>query len=198
MALVVSQFVIVSAWRDAWAGTAANVVLLAVVAHGWLTDGPRSFHAQFVRDAQAGLARPLTAPVVSEADLAPLPEPVQRHLRLTGVVGQPRVRHYPGIRWESVDAHTARAQFAHGGHTIAATLFFGDDGLLTTFVSDDRSRASPDGRTFTRQRFSTPVRDYRSYGPARLAAYGEARWHLPEGEFTYGEFHLVDVSFNMR
>ena len=31
---------IFSAWRDAWAGTAANVILLLVVAHGLLTEGP--------------------------------------------------------------------------------------------------------------------------------------------------------------
>jgi hypothetical protein len=296
VALVVSQVVIVSAWRDAWAGTAANVILLLVVAHGWLTEGPRSFHAQYIRDAQVGLARPVNAPVVSEADLAPLPEPVQRHLRVTGVLGQPRMRNYrlrfrgrirsgpesawmpfeaeqqsfadpptrlflmrarmfglpvesfhrlvgghatmqvtvaglvtmvdargddmdraetvtlfndmcllapgslldPGIRWESVDARSARAQFTNGGHTIAATLHFGEDGLLTNFVSDDRSRSSPDGKTFTRVRFSTPVRDYRSFGPVRLAGYGEARWHLPEGEFTYGEFNLVAAEFNVR
>ena len=41
VALVVSQAVIVSAWRDAWAGTIVNVILLLVVAHGWLTEGPR-------------------------------------------------------------------------------------------------------------------------------------------------------------
>ena len=57
VALVVSQAVIFSAWGDAWAGTGANVILLLVVAHGWLTEGPRSFHAQYLRDADAGLAR---------------------------------------------------------------------------------------------------------------------------------------------
>ena len=69
--------------------------------------------------------------------------------------------------------------------------------MAQNVVSDDRSRSSPDGKTFTRLRFSTPVRDYRAYGSAHLAAHGEARWHLPEGEFTYGEFDLVDVAFNV-
>jgi Family of unknown function (DUF6544) len=75
-------------------------------------------------------------------------------------------------------------------------LYFGDNGLLTNFVSDDRSRSSPDGKVFTRLRFSTPVRDYRDFGGVRLAVHGEARWSLPEGEFTYGEFELVSVSYN--
>jgi hypothetical protein len=77
-------------------------------------------------------------------------------------------------------------------------LLFGGDGLLTNFISDDRSRSSADGKTFTRLRFSTPVRDYRDFGHVRLAAHGEARWTLPEGEFTYGEFDLQEIAYNVR
>lgn len=296
VALVMSQSVILSAWRDAWVGTVVNVVLLLVVAHGWLTEGPPSFRAQFERDVAAGLARPIEAPAVTEADIAPFPEPVQRYLRAAGVVNRPKVRNYrlrfrgrirsapgtrwmpfeadqqsfadeptrlflmrarmyalpveafhrligghatmqvkvagaipmvdargdemdrsetvtlfndmcllapgtlldSGIAWEPLDARTVRARFTKGRHTISATLLFGDDGLLTNFTSDDRSRASPDGKVFTRLRFSTPVRDYRDFGSARLAAHGEARWMLPEGEFTYGEFDLQDVAYNVR
>ena len=101
----------------------------------------------------------------------------------------------PDITWEPVDATTARARFTHRGHTITATLFFAPDGRLVNFESDDRSRASPDGR-FTKARFSTPLRDYRDFGPLYLAGYGEARWRLPEGEFVYGEFTMRDVVVN--
>jgi len=296
VALVISQAVILSAWSDAKAGTIVNVVLLLAVAHAWFSHGPQSFRAQFDRDAAAGLARPLEAPVVTEGDLAPLPQPVQRYLRAVGVVGQPRVRNYrlrfrgrirsgpdsrwmpfeaeqqsfadqparlffmqarmfglpvevfhrrigghatmqvkiagaipmvdargdvmdrseavtlfndmcllapatlldPGIAWEPVDSRTAAARFTDGRQTISATLLFGEDGLLTNFISDDRSRSSSDGRIFTRLRFSTPVRDYRDFGSVRLAAHGDARWTLPEGEFTYGEFDLQEVAYNVR
>ncbi len=94
LGLVVSQVVIVSAWQDAWAGTGVNAILLLVVVHGWLTEGPRSFHAQYLRDASAGLARAVAAPVVTEADLTRLPDPVRRYLRVTRSVGQPRVQNY--------------------------------------------------------------------------------------------------------
>jgi hypothetical protein len=76
-----------TAWRDAWAGTAANAVLLLVVAHGLLTEGPWSFHAQYLRDVEAGLSRSIDQPLVTEADLSPLPEPVRRYLRVTRTVG---------------------------------------------------------------------------------------------------------------
>ena len=103
----------------------------------------------------------------------------------------------PRIVWEPIDATTVRARFTNGAQTISATLRFGADGLLANFLSDDRSRASTDGRSFTRLRFSTPVRDYRDFGAVRLAAHGEARWLLPQGEFTYGEFDLQSVTYNV-
>ena len=293
VALVLSQVVIVSAWRDAWAGTAANVILLLVVGHGLLTEGPWSFHEQYIRAARAGLARTSAAPLIVEADLTGLPEPVQRYLRLTRAVGRPRVQSYrlrfrgrirsapdarwmpfeaeqqsfadrptrlflmrarmfgvpveafhravggratmqvtiaglvpiedarggemdraetvtlfndmcllapgslidPRIAWQPVDATTATARFTYGGQSIAATLFFNSTGELVNFVSDDRSRADPQG-TLTARRFSTPVRDYRDFGAVRLMSLGEARWLLPDGEFTYGEFHLIEIAYN--
>ena len=39
MALVLSQVAIATAWRDAWAGTIANLILLVVLVYGWLTQG---------------------------------------------------------------------------------------------------------------------------------------------------------------
>jgi len=104
----------------------------------------------------------------------------------------------PGIAWQPIDDRSVRAEFTNAGQTIAAELHFGADGRLVNFVSDDRSRSSPDGRTFTPLRFSTPVRDYRAFGPLTLAAYGEARWLLPDGEFVYGEFHLQEFVPNAR
>jgi hypothetical protein len=103
----------------------------------------------------------------------------------------------PHIEWQSVDARTVCARFTNGAHTVSARLYFAEDALLANFISDDRLRASPDGRTFTRLRFSTPVQDYRDFGPARLAARGEARWTLPEAEFTYGEFEVQEVAYGV-
>jgi hypothetical protein len=292
-AVVVSQVVIAAAWRDAWAGTAANAMLLLVVAYGLLTEGPWSFHARFLRDVAQRRARPAGTSLLTEADLTPLPEPVRRYLRATHAVGQPRVHSYrvrfegrirsspeaawmpfeaeqrsfvdaptrlflmrarmfgvpveafhrlidghatmrvkvagavtitdargdemdraetvtllndmcllapgtlvdPAIAWQPVDESTARARFTHRGHIVTATLFFDADGRLVNFESDDRSRSSPDG-TFTTMRFSTPVSDYRDFGPLHLAGFGEARWQAPGGLFTYGEFTMVDIVMN--
>ena len=40
IAITVSQIVIITAWNDAWAGTAANAILLLAVAFGFAANGP--------------------------------------------------------------------------------------------------------------------------------------------------------------
>lgn len=114
VAVVLSQVLIFAAWSDAKAGTVANLIMLLGVAYGYFTVGPQSLMAEFTRDVDAGMSRPLATSIVTDADLAPLPEPVQRYLRATGVVGQPRpvnyrlrfrgrIRSGPDARWMPFD-----------------------------------------------------------------------------------------------
>jgi hypothetical protein len=102
----------------------------------------------------------------------------------------------PRIAWTALDDRSALARFTVNAHTVSATLYFGEDGMLTDFVSDDRSRASDDGTSFTRMRFSTPVHGYREFGGLRLPAFAEARWQGPGADFAYGEFSLHEVTYN--
>ncbi len=93
-ALVVSQVVIATSWTDARYGTVANVVLLLGVVFGVLSYGPWSFRAEYDRDVAQGLQRAVATPLLTEADIAPLPAVVQRYIRLSGAVGQPRVQNF--------------------------------------------------------------------------------------------------------
>jgi hypothetical protein len=309
--VIVSQASLASASGETWAaGTVVNLIVLAAVIHGFFTNGPWSYRAQFEREVDVRLARSDQARTVSEDEVERLPAAVQRYLRGVGAVGLPGVRNYrirfrgrirsgpgarwmpftaeqhsftdpparfflmharllgvpieafhrfvdgeatmqvkiagvfrladargdamdqsetvtlfndmcllapatliePTITWEPVDANTVRARFHTVAQTISATLSFGEDGLLTNFVSDDRSRASSDGRTFTKLRFSTPVHGYRDFGrfatgaemPSNcedrglhLAAHADARWTLPDEEFTYAEFEILSVEYNV-
>lgn len=94
--LVVSQAVIFASWGDARFGTLANLVLLVAVAYGAFAWGPFGLRADYNQRTSLALdgltAQPTS--VVNEADLAPLPAPVQRYLRFAGVVGQPRVQSF--------------------------------------------------------------------------------------------------------
>lgn len=102
------------------------------------------------------------------------------------------------IEWEPIDEQTVRATFTRLDETVTATLVFGDDALLIDFISDDRSRASSDGTTFERQRWSTPLSGYRPMNGRLVCAHGEGRWH-PEPSrsgFAYLEFELDDIDVN--
>ena len=100
----------------------------------------------------------------------------------------------PSIRWRELDAHSVEATYTSGPHTIRAVLVFDDTGALVNFWSDDRPALAEDGKTLQPQRWSTPLREYRSMGPLRLASRGEARYAPPSGEYAYIELEIQDVS----
>lgn len=92
LAAVLSQVLIFSAWHDAKFGTLANVIVLLAAAYALLSAGPPSFAHAYAKESAAALDRSqLRSDVITEADLAALPPPVQRYLRVTGTLGQPRV-----------------------------------------------------------------------------------------------------------
>jgi len=302
VAAVVSQALITSSWSDAKYGTVANVILLIAAAYGYLSNRHGSFQAQYDRAIAENTRQSSALPVLTDADLAHLPRVVQKYVRASGAVGQPRVRNvrarmrgkirgapaepwmkftaeqfntfgdyqssgaHPSrfflmkatkaglpiealhvfrdgsatmrvklaslvtvadaagaemnrgetvtvlndmfllapatlvtsdIRWEEIDAKSARATLVYAGQTISAKVTFAESGELTDFDSVDRLRSSPDGKTFQQTRRTTPVAEYRDFGPTRLWSTGEARWHPTEGEFAYGRFELRSIEYNI-
>ncbi|MEJ2541976.1 MAG: hypothetical protein P8188_18755 [Gemmatimonadota bacterium] len=94
LAVALSQAAVFTAWGDAKFGTLVNVLLLGVVVYGFMSQGPLSFAGEYRREVDRRLAdAPSRAAVLTDDDLTHLPPPVQRYLRLTGVVGRPRAHH---------------------------------------------------------------------------------------------------------
>jgi len=293
-AVVLSQTIIISSWSDARFGTPVNLLVLAGVVYGFVSEGPPSFRREYLREVRERVAESVSPPLVTEADLAALPEPVRRYLHATGAVGQPRVHHFnatwrgrirgtatdpwmsfiaeqynfpgepsrfflmdatrtglpvdvfhafrsgsatmrvrllslwplvdasgpemnqaetvtllndlcllapgalidPAIRWDVIDDRSARAHYTVGSNTISAVLSFNEVGELVDFVSDDRYAVSPGGTSFTRQRWSTPVGEYRRFGTHRAMTRGEGRWYASAGEFVYIDLELLELEFN--
>ena len=297
VAVVASQAVILTSWNDAKAGSVANVILLAAVVYGYAAQGPASYRTEYRHRVDTALSASLPDTMVTDADLAHLPEPVAAYVRNGGAAGKPRVLNFRArihgrirasadaawmtftgeqvntygpepsrlfimdatlfglpvdvlhtylgptatmrvkacslvpmvnaagpdmdrtetvtlfndlcilapanlidapITWQPIDADHVRGTFTNGAHTVTAALAFNPQHELVDFVSDDRLRASQDGKTFTPERWSTPVRDYATLDTRRVATFGEGRWHAPdpEAEFTYLEFHLDEITYN--
>ena len=104
------------------------------------------------------------------------------------------------VRWTPIDAEHVRGVFTNGDQTVSAILTFNAQHDLVDFASHDRSRASADGTSFEKQDWNTPLTAHRVTGGHRLPRVGEGRWGAPapEGPFTYLEFHLDDIHYNVR
>ncbi len=102
----------------------------------------------------------------------------------------------PNIMWEEIDSQTVRATFTNAGNTVSAMVTFDASGALVNFISDDRYRTI-DGKAYEQLRWSTPVSDWREFDGRKLPAKGKAIWTLPQGEFAYAEFEILEVQYNV-
>jgi len=90
LAVVLSQFLILSAWGDAKYGTIANVIILVAAIVGWASINFENTYEKDVKldmDTSKGQTE-----ILIEKDLHHLPSLVQNYLRYVGVVGKPKVQ----------------------------------------------------------------------------------------------------------
>jgi hypothetical protein len=103
------------------------------------------------------------------------------------------------VTWTALDALHVRGEFTDGDQTVSAVLTFNAEHDLVDFVSDDRTRASADGKNFTQQRWSTPLTGHHDSDGHRVFTLGKGVWNAgqPGGPITYLQFHLDAISYNV-
>lgn len=103
------------------------------------------------------------------------------------------------VTWTTVDDHRVRGAFTNDDQVVTAVLTFDESNDLVDFVSDDRGRASADGKSFVDQRWSTPLSAHRDRDGRRVLSAGHAVWNCPEpeGTFDYLDFFLDDITYNV-
>ena len=90
ISVILSQALIISSWTDAKYGTIANIIILVTAIFSFAT---LNFTRQYQKDVSISLARTnnLKEEILEEQDLEHLPYLVQNYLRITGVLGRPKV-----------------------------------------------------------------------------------------------------------
>lgn len=90
VAVVLSQILVITFWQDAKFGSIPNLLVLVVVLSSL---GSLLFERGYKQDVQHSLNRSLSyqPEILTEADIQPLPEAVQRYLNYVGVIGKPKV-----------------------------------------------------------------------------------------------------------
>jgi len=99
------------------------------------------------------------------------------------------------VKWEAIDANSARSTLTDRGMTVSALFCFDKEGKITNFIAE-RGR-STDGGKVVRTTWSTPISEYGTYGNGlRLPSKGEAIWHLDSGEFSYIKLEITEVEYD--
>jgi hypothetical protein len=89
-AAIISQVLIITVWKDAKFGTAANVMVLLVAIPAFANF---RFNKMVKKEVVELLAQPMQSKtIVSEEMLNGLPAPVQRWLRSSGIVGKEKIQ----------------------------------------------------------------------------------------------------------
>jgi hypothetical protein len=99
------------------------------------------------------------------------------------------------VKWEAIDANSARSTLTDRGITVSALFCFDKEGKITNFIAE-RGR-STDGGKLVRTKWSTPISEYGTYGNGlRLPSKGEAIWHLDSGEYSYIKLEITEVEYD--
>lgn len=90
-AVIITQILIFTVWKDAKFGTIANIIILVAAVLSW---GSYHFEKGYQKDVKENLQRTnaLKTDLLTEPDLLPLPLPVQRYLKYTGVLNKPKLK----------------------------------------------------------------------------------------------------------
>ncbi|MBK8347061.1 MAG: hypothetical protein IPL08_05340 [Saprospiraceae bacterium] len=93
-AAVISQILIFNSWQDAKFGTIANVIILLVAI---INISSSTFYQRYQKDVASCLGQQKNIAlneILTEQDIVGLPIPVQKYLRYTRSLGQPKVSHF--------------------------------------------------------------------------------------------------------
>ena len=93
IAVILSQILIINSWQDAKFGTIANVLVLLFVIIGFFQI---KFKNEYRNEVKIGLekSKNIQKGILNEAEIAYLPEPVQKYIRYTGFIDKPIVKNF--------------------------------------------------------------------------------------------------------
>jgi hypothetical protein len=99
------------------------------------------------------------------------------------------------IEWEVLDPTRVRATFTNAAHTVSAVVHFDEAGHLVDFESGDRYQMDQDPPRLAR--WSTPFSDPEEFHGFRLPSGGQALWGEPGQEWSYADFRLRSIRYNV-
>lgn len=105
IAMIISQILIITVWKDAKWGTIANIIILLVSIGGY---AGYHFESTFRDDVKANLqaTNAVKMDLLTDADIQYLPPPVQRYIRYSGALNQPKVKNIKVVLYGEMRSKT--------------------------------------------------------------------------------------------
>jgi hypothetical protein len=97
--------------------------------------------------------------------------------------------------WDAVSDDSFHVSVTDAGRTVSAEVFLDEDDRPRDFRTEDRYADLPGG--LVRAPWSTPVAGWTVVDGRPRTTGGAAVWHLPEGEYRYGEMTLADLALDV-
>ena len=98
-----------------------------------------------------------------------------------------------GVRWEGVDARSARATLVDGAVTLTMLFSFNEEDVI------ENVRAEARGRTVGDQVIPTPWHgrfwNYQECGGMQVPLDGEVAWLLPDGAKPYWRGRITEIAY---
>lgn len=98
-----------------------------------------------------------------------------------------------GVRWEGIDAHSARATLVDGAVSATLAFSFNQEGVIETVRAESR------GRTVGGRVIPTPWQgrfwNYQERGGMQVPLEGEVAWLPPEGAKPYWRGRIADIRY---
>ena len=98
------------------------------------------------------------------------------------------------IKWEEIDADSARATMSYGGVTASGVFVFNEKGEVINFIAERYMESN--GR-YVLETWSTPMKDYKEFNGIRIPAKGEIVWKLKTGDFNWYQVEVAEIEYNI-
>ena len=99
------------------------------------------------------------------------------------------------IEWAPIDSMSAQATMRYRGVSATAVFLIDEAGKV---VSCSAERFMGDGEDATLERWHIPFKEWSALGGLRIPTNGEVTWKLASGDFTYYQWEILQIEYNMK
>jgi hypothetical protein len=130
--------------------------------------------------------------VVKEADAKIDQGALQRYLAEIGLY--PSAALSPIIKWEAIDATTAKATMTYNGVAGTVTFHFNPQGDITLLTADRYSGGGNDAKL---EKWEVRTIASGVYNGVRIPVKSEVSWKLQNGDFTWYKLEITEIEYNL-